>query len=92
LGTPERGISFIAAQTKVPILPIYVENGGHLLDCALFKKRLKIRFGEVISYDEYAPLLKEKKGYRELAQLIMLKIQALKSDYPPFQKLIKPKE
>jgi 1-acyl-sn-glycerol-3-phosphate acyltransferase len=78
LGTPERGISFIAAQTKVPILPIYVENGERLLDCALFKNRLKIRFGEIIPYSDYAPLLEDKKGYRELAQLIMSNIQTLK--------------
>jgi 1-acyl-sn-glycerol-3-phosphate acyltransferase len=80
LGTPERGISFIASQTKVPILPIYVENGERLLDCALFKKRLKVRFGEVIHYDDYAPLIKDKKGYAELAQLIMTKIQTLKDE------------
>lgn len=80
LGTPERGISFIAAQTKVPILPIYVENGERLLDCALFKKRIKVRFGKAIRYDDYAPLVKEKHGYAELAQLIMSKIQALKDE------------
>jgi 1-acyl-sn-glycerol-3-phosphate acyltransferase len=78
LGAPERGISFIAAQTKVPILPVYVENGERLLDCALFRKRLKIRFGEVIQYEDYALLLEDKKGYTELAQLIMSKIQTLK--------------
>ena len=80
LGIPERGISYIAAQTKVPILPIYVENGERLLDCALFRKRLKIRFGEAIQYEDYAPLAKEKEGYAELAQLIMSKIQALKDE------------
>ncbi len=78
LGAPERGISFIAAQTQVPILPIYVENGERLLDCALFKKRLKIRFGEVIPYEDYVALLKDKMGYEKLAQLIMSKIQTLK--------------
>lgn len=80
LGEPERGISFIAAQTKVPILPIYVENGECLLDCVLFRKRLKIRFGEAIQYDDYADLINDKKGYTELAQLIMSKIQALKDE------------
>jgi 1-acyl-sn-glycerol-3-phosphate acyltransferase len=79
LGTPERGISFIAAQTKVPILPIYVENGERLLQCVLFLKRLKLRFGEPIQYEDYAPLVHGKKGYVGLAQLIMSKIQALKS-------------
>jgi 1-acyl-sn-glycerol-3-phosphate acyltransferase len=78
LGTPERGIAFIAAQTKVPILPVYVENGERLLECVLFRKRLKVRFGEAIHYDDYAPLIKEKKGYTELAQLIMTKIESLK--------------
>jgi 1-acyl-sn-glycerol-3-phosphate acyltransferase len=80
LGAPQRGISFIAAQTKVPILPLYVENGECLLDCALFRKRLKIRFGEAIFYEDYATLIEEKKGYTELAQLIMSKIQALKDE------------
>ena len=80
LGTPERGISFIAVQTKVPILPIYVENGERLLACAFFRKRLKIRFGEAIQYEDYAPLVKEKEGYAELAKLIMSKIQALKDE------------
>jgi 1-acyl-sn-glycerol-3-phosphate acyltransferase len=80
LGPPERGISFIAAQTKVPILPIYVENGERLLDCALFRKRLKIRFGEAIQYEDYADLIKDKKGYTELTRLIMSKIQALKDE------------
>lgn len=79
LGAPERGVSFIAAQTKVPILPIYVENGERLLECALFLKRLKLRFGEPIQYGDYESLLKEKKGYVKLAHLIMTKIQALKS-------------
>lgn len=78
LGTPERGIAFIAAQTNVPILPIYVENAERLLDCALFKKRLKVRFGEAILYHDYAPLVKEKIGYAQLAQLIMSKIESLK--------------
>jgi 1-acyl-sn-glycerol-3-phosphate acyltransferase len=81
LAKPERGISFIAAKTMVPILPIYVENGECLVDCALFRKRLKVRFGEVIQYEDYAPLIEEKKGYVDLAQLIMSKIQTLKDGY-----------
>ncbi|MGD9347911.1 MAG: lysophospholipid acyltransferase family protein [Candidatus Aminicenantes bacterium] len=80
LSTPERGISFIAAQTKVPVLPIYVENGERLLQCALFVKRLKLRFGKPILYEDYAPFVKGKKGYLELAQLIMSKIQTLKTE------------
>lgn len=80
LGAPERGISFIAAQTRVPILPIYVENGERLLDCALFKRRLKVRFGESIPYGDYVTLIKDTNGYAKLAQLIMSKIQALKDE------------
>ena len=80
LATPQRGISFIAAQTQVPLLPIYIENSNHLDACFFFKKRLKVRIGEAIDYDQYKPFVSETKQYSELARLIMSKIQALKDD------------
>jgi 1-acyl-sn-glycerol-3-phosphate acyltransferase len=79
LGTPQRGIAFIAAQTKVPILPIYLENSDRLHECALFLKRLKVRIGNVVTYDEYGHLVKETRGYSEVAELIMSRIESLKN-------------
>ncbi len=80
LATPQRGIAFIAAQTQVPLLPIYLENSNHLGACFIFKRRLKVRIGESIEYDQYKYLVSDTKQYSELGNLIMSKIQALKDD------------
>jgi 1-acyl-sn-glycerol-3-phosphate acyltransferase len=78
LATPQRGIAFITAQTKVPLLPIYIENSNHLAACFFFKRRLKVRFGKLLSYDQYKPFMEDTKQYSELARFIMSKIQDLK--------------
>ncbi len=79
LGTPQRGIAFIAAQTKVPVLPIYLENSDRLHECALFLKKLKVRIGKAVTYGEYGHLVKGTKGYSEVAELIMSRIESLKN-------------
>jgi 1-acyl-sn-glycerol-3-phosphate acyltransferase len=43
LGEPRRGIAFIAAQTNVPIVPVYIENSNRLRDCLRRKTRLRVR-------------------------------------------------
>ena len=78
LGTPQRGIAFIAAQTKVPILPIYIENSNHLGSCTIFKRRMKVRIGKAAAYSEYKHMFEGKKQYFEFAQMIMSLIQRLK--------------
>lgn len=79
LGVPQRGIAFIAAQTKVPILPVYVENSDRLGDCLRRKKRLKVRLGAALSFAHYRQLTDDKR-YRDLAQLVMAEIQRLKEE------------
>ena len=78
LGNPKRGISFIAAQTQAPLLPVYIENSNHLGACFVFKRRLKMRIGKPVAYDQYKPLVSDAKQYSELGQSIMSEIQALK--------------
>jgi 1-acyl-sn-glycerol-3-phosphate acyltransferase len=80
LGRPLRGIAFIAAQTKLPILPLYIENSENLRDCFIFEKRLKVRIGKLLLYSEYQHLAADKKHYAELAELVMTRIQELKED------------
>lgn len=80
LATPQRGIAFITAQTKVPLLPIYIENSNHLAACFFFRKRLKVRIGESIGFDQYKSFLADTKQYSELARFIMSKIQDLKDE------------
>ena len=78
LGTPQRGIAFISAQTKVPILPVYIENTDRLVACALFLKRLRVSIGKPLMSSEYQHLFANEKRYYKLAQMIMAKIQKLK--------------
>lgn len=91
LARPLRGIAFIAAQTKVPILPIYIENSQRLLDCMLFRRRLRVRFGKPLEYAKYGKFVEENKQYQFLADLIMARIQELKngaaSDIPGEKKI-----
>jgi 1-acyl-sn-glycerol-3-phosphate acyltransferase len=78
LGQPKRGIALLASQTKVPILPIYIENSDRLLQCALFRRRIKIRIGPLIEYSEYMDLATHSSKYNEFCRLIMARIQLLK--------------
>ncbi len=78
LGTPQRGLAFIAAQTKVPLLPVYIENSNHLGLCLLFKRRLKIRLGKPIPYYEYKHFFENNKLYSKFVQMVMSRIQQLK--------------
>ena len=80
LGQPKRGVAFIASQTKVPILPIYIENSDSLLQCALFMRRIKIRIGGLIEYSEYQDLVSHSSKYMAFSQLVMAKIQSLKDE------------
>lgn len=80
LGTPKRGIGFIALQTKVPILPVYIENSNRLGACALFRRRLKIRIGRPLDYVEYKHFFADSKSYLEFARWIMSKIHILKEE------------
>lgn len=78
LGSPLRGIAFIAARTKVPILPVYIENSDKLGSCALCRRRLKVRLGKIIPYTEYKSFFEGEKRYYQFAQMVMSRIQQLK--------------
>jgi 1-acyl-sn-glycerol-3-phosphate acyltransferase len=78
LGSPLRGVAFIAARTRVPVLPIYIENSDRLLDCLLFKRRLIVRMGGLVPYRDYRHLLEGQARYAEVADLFMSKIRELK--------------
>ncbi len=78
LGEPRRGIAFIAAQTNVPILPVYIENSNRLRDCLRRKSRLRVRIGEPLLASDYGRLLTKKEGYEEMARLVMSEIGRLR--------------
>lgn len=80
LGQPKRGMAFLASQTKVPILPIYIKNSDRLLQCTLFRKRIKIKIGTPIYYRDYRDLVSKSSKYFIFAEKIMSKIQELKDN------------
>jgi len=83
LGEPRRGIAFIAAQTRVPILPVYIENSNHLGECLKLRKRLRVRIGKPLEPADYAHLLTGREGYGELARVVMSEIGRLKRAASP---------
>jgi len=83
LGQPRRGIAFIAGQTRVPILPVYIENSNRLGECLKFQKRLKVRIGVPLEPADYGRLLTEREGYGELARVVMSEIGKLKRAASP---------
>lgn len=83
LGEPRRGIAFIAAQTKVPILPVYLENSNRLRDCLRWKNRLRVRIGKPLLASDYSRLLTRKEGYEKIARLVISEIERLRDQPPP---------
>jgi 1-acyl-sn-glycerol-3-phosphate acyltransferase len=78
LGEPRRGIAFIAARTRVPILPVYIENSDRLGECFRLQKRLIVRIGRPLYPTEYGQLLTRREGYGQLTRLVMSEIWKLK--------------
>ena len=85
LGEPRRGIAFIAAQTRVPIVPVYIENSNRLDECLRFRKRLRVRIGKPLYPADYGHLLAGPDGYGELARVVMSEIGGLKPSTAPLQ-------
>lgn len=74
------GLGMFAFNTKHDILPVYIENSDKLTDCFLFKKRLKIVFGEVISFSQFADLEANKENYQMISKYVYNKINELKNE------------
>jgi cytidylate kinase len=82
LGRPRIGASYLALQSGVPVVPVYIEGSGHLKQCLLRRTPLRVTHGrpvrvpaqlaaEALAHDERA-------AYRRHADIIMAAIQAIK--------------
>lgn len=71
---PKAGIGKIAMTASVPILPVYIENADKFGQCLVRKRRLIIRYGEVIGTDWIAKQEDGKEGWMNIAQEVMRRI------------------
>lgn len=84
---PRRGVSFLAAQCAVPILPCFIENfqpakyllGFSWKDFFLRRYRLRVTFGMPFSIqDAYGKIPQEHDEYKEASEKVIERISALK--------------
>jgi len=77
--TAKPGIGMLAMNTKANILPIYLENSNHLLQCLFRIKRLKMYIGKPLDKTYYQDLETNKENYRALSKNILEIIYGLKN-------------
>jgi len=73
------GIGMLAINTQSSILPVYLENSNHLLQCLFRIKRLKMHIGKPIQPSFYRDMEANKENYRLLSQNILDIINGLKN-------------
>ncbi|MFN0118425.1 MAG: lysophospholipid acyltransferase family protein [Elusimicrobiota bacterium] len=67
LAPAKAGIGLLATMAKVPILPVYIQNSGHMKKW----KKLSVHIGQLIQYDSH-------RENQETADLVIEKINQLK--------------
>lgn len=77
--TAKPGIGMLAMNTEANILPIYLENSNHLIQCLFRVKRLKLYIGKPLSKSYYENMQPNKENYRLLSQNILDIINGLKN-------------
>ncbi|HEX5132681.1 MAG TPA: (d)CMP kinase [Candidatus Krumholzibacteria bacterium] len=82
LGEPRTGVGYLAIQSGVPVVPVYVEGTNRLRDCLFRRARFQVIHGRPIRIP--APLAAEyraqddRTAYRRHADMVMAAIQALR--------------
>ncbi|MCK9328546.1 MAG: lysophospholipid acyltransferase family protein [Candidatus Cloacimonetes bacterium] len=74
------GIGLFMLNTKHNILPIYIENANKFFSCFFFIKRLKIVFGDVIPYTQFAELETNREAYQLISEYTFKKINELQNE------------
>lgn len=72
------GISKIALEAGVPIVPAYIRNSSKLIRAFLKGENVDVAFGTPIEPDWLRKIPKNKQGYRLIGQEIMRRIELLK--------------
>lgn len=77
LGRPKSGVTLIAAQAKVPVVPVFVKYGRKK-----FRRNIVVCVGEMIPAEKFSVDLNDKKSIRNVSTSIMDAISALKENAP----------
>jgi len=86
LGPPRSGVGYLAVQSGVPVVPVYIEGSNRLRECLLRRRRFRVLHGRPIRIPP--GLLAEvqaqgdRTAYRRHSDMVMAAIQALKESRP----------
>jgi cytidylate kinase len=86
LGAPRSGVGYLAVQSGVPVVPVYIEGSNRLRQCLLRRQRFRVVHGRPIRIPP--ALLSEvqaqgdRTAYRRHSDMVMAAIQALKEARP----------
>ena len=81
LGKPKSGVGFLAVQSGVPVVPVYVEGTDHLRECLLRRRRFRVTHGRPIRIPAgllaEVQAMDERTAYRRMSEMVMAAIQAM---------------
>jgi 1-acyl-sn-glycerol-3-phosphate acyltransferase len=72
------GVGLLARRIMIPVVPAYIENSRGFATLVFKGKRLKVKFGEVLSSETIGAFPDDKDGYRAVTEEIMNRIGRLK--------------
>lgn len=74
------GVAKLALDTRVPIVPTYLDYSTNWLKAFFQRKKIKIKFGSPIKPEEFDGIPKNKEGYLSITRQIFERIKDLKED------------
>ncbi len=80
LKEPKLGAAKLALDTRVPIVPAYIDYSGSWLKAFFQRKKIKIKFGSPLKPEEFDGIPKNKEGYLSITRQIFERIRDLKED------------
>ena len=76
--TAKPGIGLLAMNTGSQILPIYLANSNHLIQCLFRIKKLRLYIGKPLAKSSYENMENNKESYRKLSHDVLDIINGLK--------------
>ena len=74
---PKSGVGLLALETKVPVVPVYLEGTRNLFFKWLYGKRTRVRFGSPLNAAWLDKVPADRAGYRQVAEEVMKRIESL---------------
>ena len=77
LGRAKSGVTLIAAQAKVPVVPVFIKYGRKK-----FRREIQVSIGEMIPADRFDVDIEDRKMLKQVSATIMDEIAKLKENAP----------